>query len=547
MNNAAINLLLAFIEGFALIISPCILPILPLILSGSLMGSQYRPFGIIVGFIVVFTFFTLFSNLLVTAAHLDPSLLRNIALGILLVFGLIMFSSYLNDKFNKLFSKINYFFPAKNINYLKGGFWNGVIFGGLLGIIWTPCVGPILAVIIVQTIIQKTSFLSLLVTASFALGVSIPMLLIALIGRKMSKKLQFFRHHAIVIRKILGLIIIAGALILYYQNWFSSLASKIKPMSANIYSKSLINSYPAPPIEGISAWINSPPLQLKDLKGKVVLIDFWTYSCINCIRTLPYLNKWYSKYHKQGLVIIGVHSPEFAFERELSNVQKAVKTFGIDYPVALDNNFITWQNYNNLYWPAHYLIDKNGNVVYQQFGEGNEEITENKIRQLLGINKIYSASEQIENPREKETPETYLGFERAGNFLSPDTPKIKRPFIYHYPSNLPINNWALQGNWIVDLDKIISAESKSALKIHFRAKKVYAVMGTQGPSQIVNIYLDGKLVNKGQGRDVKNSKLIVRDNRLYEILNLEKFSEGFLELKTTNAGLELYTFTFGND
>jgi len=539
-----LTVLLAFIEGLALMLSPCILPILPLILAGSLVGNIYKPYGIMCGFVLLFTCFTLFSRLIVKLLPIDPSLIRNIALIILFLMGVILISSSLYNLFTKLSAQTSQWLVGKKLIKNEGGFWNGVLIGGLLGILWTPCAGPILAAVIVQTILQQTHWMSVMVTAAFALGAALPMLLIALVGRRISQQFVIFRLHAVLIRKLLGIILIIGTIALYYQNWFALYASRYTPLIGGSASRTS-QPYPAPPIQGISAWINSPPLTLNDLKGKVILIDFWTYSCINCIRTLPYLKDWYQKYHPLGLIIIGIHSPEFPFEQKLTNVQQAVKMYGIEYPVALDNQFVTWRNYHNAYWPAHYLIDKAGNVIDQQWGEGHYADTENKIRQLLGLSALPMAD--LNQPSMwGETPETYLGYQRADTFSSKEPVKIDEPFYYHYPHALLPDHWALAGNWIIQKDKIISVKNYATIKLNFKAKHVYAVMGSKVGPILVNVVLNDKPLNDQNGNDVKKSQLIVQANRLYEILNLTTFQSGILELRTSTPGLELYTFTFGN-
>ncbi|MEO8400664.1 MAG: thioredoxin family protein [Gammaproteobacteria bacterium] len=309
----------------------------------------------------------------------------------------------------------------------------------------------------------------------------------------------------------------------------------------------VLNSYPAPELAGITAWINSEPLQLNQLKGKVVLIDFWTYSCINCIRTLPYLREWYKKYHNDGLVIIGVHSPEFDFEKNLDNVKNAVVKDGIVYPVALDNQFNTWRNYDNRYWPAHYLIDKNGNVVYQHFGEGEYVQTENNIRFLLGLKEPVSESTvSSEIVTRAETPETYLGYTRAANFKSPEKARHDQSASYSYPEELLDNTWALKGGWVIHAEHIMSTESNSALKIHFNARKVFIVMGSSTNKSIqVKLLLNGEQVVVGKGKDVMNSSITVDKHRLYEVLALPRSSSGILQMISSSPGLEGYAFTFG--
>lgn len=286
---------------------------------------------------------------------------------------------------------------------------------------------------------------------------------------------------------------------------------------------------------------------MSDLQGKVILIDFWTYSCINCIRTLPYLKAWYEKYHQQGFVLIGIHSPEFQFEKSLANVQRAVKRYGIKYPVALDNQFVTWRNYNNHYWPAHYLINKEGKVVYQHFGEGDYEITENNIRYLLNLDN-FAVPTML--PEERyvfgQTPEIYLGYARANRNLSPALIHDK-PNQYHFPTELPHNAWALEGGWKVAPDKIVSGQANAALKIQFNARKVFIVMGNASSRPIdVTVLLNNKPILAYKGKDVINSTVKVTKHSLYEVVSLPHFSPSILEIKADSPGLEVYTFTFGS-
>ncbi len=322
----------------------------------------------------------------------------------------------------------------------------------------------------------------------------------------------------------------------------------ISPAFANLtLEKGVTTPYPAPKIDGISAWINSQPLQLKNLHGKVVLIDFWTYSCINCIRTLPYLKDWYNKYHTAGLEIIGVHTPEFEFEKNLDNVKSAVLKDEIKYPVALDNEFKTWNNFNNRYWPAHYLIDKNGDVVYEHFGEGEYAMTENNIRFLLGkTTEANPTTFQDESAYPAQTPETYLGYARANSFASPQVAVRNRAALYAFPDELLDNEWALKGMWLINADHIVSAQPYAGLKIHFNARKVFIVMGSASGKPItVQVLLNGEDVATEKGDDVKNSNITVDKHTLYSVLSLPHPDNGILQLIPSLPGLEVYTFTFG--
>jgi cytochrome c biogenesis protein CcdA/glutathione peroxidase-family protein len=550
MQADLINVGLAFIEGFALIISPCILPVLPIILSGSLTGDKSRPLGIVTGFIVTFALFTLFSRILIQFTAIDLNTVRHFSFGILLLLGIIMMSKTLTDIFNRLTQSLsNVGSSFQSANNPQSGFFGGLLFGGLIGIIWTPCAGPVLAAVIVQVVLQQTTLNSMLVVIAFAIGVGIPMLLIAFLGRRMLTSFGFVRDKSIFIRQILGFIIVLTVLyFLFFQAFTFSLNQQGKPTLTN--TPSLINGisqpYQAPEISGISAWINSPPLNWNDLKGKVVLIDFWTYSCINCIRTLPYLKEWYAKYHKEGFEIIGVHSPEFQFEQDVNNVKNAVKVDQIQYPVALDNTFTTWRNFQNQYWPAHYLVNKEGKVVYVHFGEGEYDVTENNIRFLLGMDKVNNENKVEENVALNLTPETYFGYKRAERFANTVGMIKDVSAQYIYPDNLAMDDWALNGNWLITPETIIAKSADAAIKVHFRARKVYMVMGVTKKPVTVKLLLNGKPLAENKGSDVVDNQVIVNHHQLYSLVNLAKGNDGTLEIRVTGPGLEAYTFTFGN-
>jgi len=550
MKTDLLTIILGFFEGFALIISPCILPVLPIILAGSLAGSRKRPLGIIAGFTLFFALAAYFSRQLVYYLGIDLNTIRHIAYALLLILGLIMISSWLTERFNRITQVL-----ARTGTSLlsgtnsQGGFFSGFVIGGLVALVWTPCAGPILAAVIVQTVMQKTNITSFFTLLAFGLGAVVPMFIIALYGIKIMNCFNFFKQRTLLLRKILGMIIIASvAYMMYFDGTLispSTAQTQIK--TATVLENGLWHTYPAPKIAGIEAWINSSPLQISNLKGKVVLVDFWTYSCINCVRTLPYLKDWYQKYHHKGLVIIGVHTPEFDFEKILDNVKSAVARDRIRYPVALDNQFTTWNNYSNHYWPAHYLINKNGDVVYEHFGEGNYDVTENNIRFLLGIDNVAPLSApNSESYFYTETPETYLGYARADSNLSPEPVKDKVAN-YQFPAQLVSNAWGLQGEWQINSDNIVAAQANAALKIHFNARKVYLVMGNNSAKPIkVKVLLNGEPLFENQGRDVTNSSILVDKYSIYAVIEQKQFASGFLQVIATEPGIKIYTITFGN-
>ena len=535
-----INIGLGFVEGIALIASPCILPILPILFAGSLTGSKRRPLGIVLGFILIFSLFTFFSRQLVLATGIDLNVVRHVSYAILILLSIIMISSYLTERFNLATQRlVNVGASFKTANNAQGGFVSGVLFGGLIAIIWTPCAGPILAAVIVQTVIQHTTLISFLVLLAFAMGVMLPLLAIILFGRALLNRFSFITQHTEQIRKIMGLIILLSVAYIWISEISGQSLKSVNTESSNAAANQLINGldnpYPAPEIGGISAWVNSTPVTLDSLHGKVVLIDFWTYSCINCLRTLPYLKTWYAKYHDQGFTIIGVHTPEFDFEKDLSNVKNAVAQYGIAYPVALDNQFATWQNFNNKYWPAHYLINKDGKVVYEHFGEGDYDVTENNIRYLLNLPAVKMASENGAALDEAQTPETYLGFERADHFSSPQTVQRNLTAEYSYPINLATNAWALSGKWQIQGKYIVAMAPNASIKLHFQAAKVFAVMGSENAPI--------KLIIRTKVGDLS---LTVGGSKLYTILENPTQENETIEIISTQSGLRLYTFTFGD-
>lgn len=302
--------------------------------------------------------------------------------------------------------------------------------------------------------------------------------------------------------------------------------------------------YPAPELAGITHWINSPPLTLEKLRGKVVLVDFWAYSCVNCVRTLPYLSQWYATYHKDGLEIIGVHAPEFDFEKDQANVERAVRKWHIPYPVAMDNQLATWNHFANQYWPAHYLIDKDGKVVYTHAGEGEYDVTENRIRALLGM-KATRGKDSPPSFSEEQTPETYLGSTRQLHFDGALPTASNRLTRYAYPAELPLHHWALQGDWVIGPEAVEAGPGGAKLKLHFTSHKVYLVLGSKTGSAVsATLTLNGKPPANAAGKDAPEGKLRVDHHALYELVAQPGMQEGELEL-SAGQGLMAYAFTFG--
>ncbi|MBI1174326.1 MAG: redoxin family protein [Sideroxydans sp.] len=553
----SIDIGLAFLEGLALIVSPCILPVLPLVLAASVDGGRRRPYGIIIGFVLAFSVFAIVARKVVALLGLDLDIIKDVSLVLLALFGLVLLSARLSEKFSALTQGAASF---GNQLAAKGGegLLSGVMIGALIGLVWTPCAGPILAAVLVQVIRQHSDLAGNLVILAFGIGAGIPMLVIALAGRKIMGRLGFFTRHAEAVRRAFGVLILASVAYIASgvdaQSLFASRSKVAAVPAAELkLQEGLSFPYDAPQFARMDHWLNSPPLTMQSLKGKVVLVDFWTYSCINCVRTLPYITAWDKKYRDQGLVIVGVHAPEFEFEKKLANVQAAIAQHGIHYPVALDNNLDTWGNFNNRYWPAHYLIDRDGKVVYTHFGEGEYDVTENNIRYLLGLKGSATATAAAPVAADdsgyspEQTAETYLGYGRAESFGGKQRVAHDALHDYRFPAALPAGNWVLSGKWNVAAEKITAGKQGAALRLNFKARKVFLVLGTaSGQPLHASIRLNGKALDGNAGKDAPAGTVTVGRNTLYELIDQKTMHSGLLEIQAQEPGLEAYAFTFGS-
>jgi cytochrome c biogenesis protein CcdA/thiol-disulfide isomerase/thioredoxin len=552
----AVLLGIGFLAGVITAVSPCILPVLPIVLAGAATGSgRRRAFAIVAGLVASFTAFTLAASSLLSALGLPQDLLRDIALALLFTLA----ATLLFPRVAYLLERPLLFLTRRRAGETGGGFALGLS----LGLVFVPCAGPVLATISAVSAEHMIGFDTVLLTLAYALGAAVPMLLVALGGRRVAARL---RARSLAFRRAMG-VVLAGAALGIVLNTAQSLQTALGGYTTAIQkhvedtavarkhldalrgggnafaaarSKAPHSPLPdlgaAPELTGISAWLNTPgdrALSLASLRGKVVLVDFWTYSCINCIRTLPHLRAWYTAYHRDGLEIVGVHTPEFAFEHVLGDVRTATRDLHVTWPVALDNAYATWDAYSNEYWPAEYLIDRTGQVRHYAFGEGSYDETEQAIRSLLAETgaRVTQRATGVRDttPRELQTPESYLGSERLQRYVgSRIRPGVTAP--YSFAPVLPEDDLTFAGTWRVEKQQIV-AGAGARLRVHFRARFVYLVLGGKGT---VHALVDGRLARSFR----------VGGDRLYTVLSGASSRDGILELRFS-PGVTAYAFTFG--
>jgi cytochrome c biogenesis protein CcdA/thiol-disulfide isomerase/thioredoxin len=568
----ALLILFGFIAGAATALSPCVLPVLPIALSAGATGGRRRPLGIVAGLAVSFTFATIALVYVISALGLPDDLLRKLAIVVLLGFGITLMIPPLAARLEAWLSQ---FAGRAGVRSGGDGFWSGVAVGLSLGLVYAPCAGPILAGVI--TVSASQSFSAGRLGVALAYGG----------GRKAIAPLA---RRGIGLQVAMGavMVVVAAAMLgdydIRFQNRIASDLPSflVNPSEALEDTASAQNALAdlrggghgvgsetnggapektrsgeldlpilgkAPDFVGNQSWFNTPggkPLTLAELRGRVVLVDFWTYSCINCIRTFPYLKAWDARYRKDGLTIVGVHSPEFPFEKEAGNVERAIEENEIRYPVAQDNDLATWYAYGNQYWPAEYFIDAKGNVRYAHFGEGEYEEKEEVIRQLLAesgheVGNGRAGGHGVVAAAGVTTPETYLGSARAEGFTNGPISSGSHDFTA--PKALPDNALAYHGRWRVSAHSA-TAEGGS-LDLNFGARRVYLVLGSPGHERQVRVLLDGKPIGAtAAGTDVENGAVTVSDQRLYNLVDLPEVGHHVLEL-VPEAGVEGYAFTFG--
>lgn len=573
-------LFFAFLSGFVTILTPCIWPLLPIVLSTSVTGKgKHRALGITLGIMISFAIATLTISYLVKLFHFDPNILRLIAVVVISFLGLTLLIPFLSAAVEGFLSKVSSYFGNRG-QQEGNGFLPGILTGFSLGIVWSPCAGPILAAIATLAATGNLNLNVIFITFFYVLGVGIPLFAFAYGGQKLFLKAKFISSHTKVIQQVFGLIMILTALAIYTNydvyiqsqllNAFPSLNSTLSNIGNNqkvfqqlnqlkgqqslfeqTQNPQLFNTNTkAPDFRGGTKWLNTEkPFSIDDLKGKVVLVDFWTYTCINCIRTFPFVTSWYDKYKDDGFVVIGVHTPEFEFEKNTSNVLNAISQYKINYPVVQDNEYNIWNNYSNQYWPAEYLIDVNGVIRRTHFGEGEYDQTEQAIQILLkeaGV-KVTSKLDNMpdQTPKTRNSPETYIGSKRMQYYYpNGNTGNVNQNFTLS--GNLPQDSFSLGGQWNITDDQGLTGKN-AALNYNFYADKIFLVLRPSSTSSsTVKVFLDGKQVDSfNAGSDVHEGLINVDKDKLYNLIDLKGNPGSHILKLEFDSGIQVFAFTFG--
>lgn len=563
-------LLLAYIGGVLTIFSPCVLPVLPFIFARSDQSFRRSGLPILVGMAV--TFAVLASLAAVGGAWLVGinQYGRYAAMLLLLLMGLALVFPALSERLMRPFVALGGRLQQRADR--QASIRGSLLLGVAVGFLWAPCAGPILGLVLAGAALNGANLYSAMLLLVFAAGAATSLAIALLAGARMFSLMKHGLGAEEWVRRGLGIAVLFGvvAIALGWDTRFLAQFSflntadteqrLITQLAAKPSEAKSADGRIAPPLSGATQWLNSPPLTVDMLRGKVVLVDFWTYSCINCLRTLPYLKAWDEKYRSQGLVIVGVHAPEFAFEKDQANVEKAILDLGISYPVATDNEFAIWNAYKNEYWPAHYLIDAQGRIREQHFGEGNYQETERMIQALLKeahqgaltmsdeLVQVVGSGATASASAMQRSPETYLGYVRQKNLVSAIPVKRDAAKWYSAPGALSPDQWALSGNWLVSAEFVKSQSSGGAISYRFRGRDLHLVMGSRSGKPVrFKVMLDGVVPGAYHGTDIDaQGNGVIWEQRLYQLIRQdEKAGDHIFRIQFIDPGAEAFAFTFG--
>ncbi|HEY0234570.1 MAG TPA: cytochrome c biogenesis protein DipZ [Afipia sp.] len=581
---------LAYLGGVLTIVSPCILPVLPFVFARAdrpfLRSGLPMLIGMAITFAAIATLAAVGGGWAVQANQYG----RWLAIALLAVFGLTLLFPEISDRLTRplvaLGARLSQ--SAENDAAASGStILPSLLLGVATGLLWAPCAGPVLGLILTGAALQGANIQTSLLLSAYAAGAATSLALALLVGGRVFAAMKRSIGVGEWVRRGLGVAVLAAVAVIslgldtgaltqislantnaieqrLLDRFHSAVADNSNSAATEANTALKLDALPVegqmPALSGATAWLNSPPLTTEQLKGKVVLVDFWTYSCINCLRTLPYVRAWAEKYKDQGLVVIGVHTPEFAFEKNIDNVKKAVADLKVGYPVALDNDFAIWRAFDNQYWPAHYFIDAKGQIRHHHFGEGNYDESERVIQQLLAEAGKPVASPSLVSVKasgaemapgtasDVKSPETYIGYERAENFISPGG--AVRDSRSVYTVGMPrLNEWGLTGDWAIEDERAGLNAAGGSIVYKFHARDLHLVLGPAPDGKPIRfrVTVDGAAPGNNHGTDIDaDGRGVVTQQRLYQLVRQSgEVSDKTFEIQFLDPGVQAYAFTFG--
>jgi cytochrome c biogenesis protein CcdA/thiol-disulfide isomerase/thioredoxin len=581
-------LLVAFAAGVLTILSPCVLPVLPFVFARADRPFLTNGLPLLAAMAVVFAGVATLASVVGGWAVTANQYGRLVALVLLAVFGLTLLFPMLGNRLMQPLVALGNRLSDSAREGERSGIGAALLLGVATGLLWAPCAGPVLGLILSGAALHGANAGTTALLLAYAAGSASVLALALLVGGRVLAAMKRSLGAGEWLRRGLGAaVLLAVAAIALGAD--TGVLSRLSLARTSALEQGLLDrahgagsvpSSPAapsgavpgpaggealpvegvmPPLAGAVAWLNSPPLTAQELKGKVVLVDFWTYSCINCLRALPYVKAWADKYRAQGLVVIGVHAPEFAFEKDLGNVRKAVADLGITYPVALDNDYAIWRAFGNQYWPAHYFIDTQGRIRHHHFGEGEYEESEQVIRTLLaegGHTQMPAATVAVTaagalaaaDLADVSSPETYAGYDRIERFAS--TGGVVPDTAHRYTlGTLSLNRWGLRGNWTISPEQAHLNEPGGSVVYRFHARDLHLVLGPSAEGRAVRfrVTIDGKAPGADHGTDTDAAgNGVVTGQRLYQLVRQgAAVQDRTFEIEFLDPGVEVYAFTFG--
>jgi cytochrome c biogenesis protein CcdA/thiol-disulfide isomerase/thioredoxin len=575
--------LLAFAGGVLTILSPCILPVLPFVFSRADQPFRRSGLPLLVGMAATFAAVAgvaTFAGGWIVRANQIGRILASMVFGLL---GLALLFPGLADYLTR--PLVRFGGRVQGPNHTEApGIGRSLVLGMSTGLLWAPCAGPILGLILTGAALQGPSVHSTFLLLSFSAGAATSLAVALLAGNRVFALMKKSFGAQEWIRRGLGVAVLAGVVAIAL-GWDTGILRRISLSSTAGIEQELLDRFRPvaqaktrdtaamqhaavelghegtfPSLEGAVKWLNSPPLTREALQGKVVLVDFWTYSCINCLRSVPYVEAWWEKYKNDGLVVIGVHTPEFAFEKDPANVEKSLADFKITYPVAVDSNYAIWKAFHNEYWPAHYFIDAQGSIRYHHFGEGKYDESEEVLQQLLreknaalktaGLVQVVGTGPQAAPDfGDVRSPETYIGYSRQQNYASPQKIRQDAPQVYTAPSRLTVNQWGLAGNWNVSDEHAALPAAPGKIIFRFHARDLHLVLGPgkNGKPVRFRVSIDGTPPGADHGGDTDEQGAgVVKEYRLYQLIRQKgKIEDRTFEIEFLDPGVQAFAFTFG--